>query len=917
MSLPIELSSIFRNKQKSYKMVLILSMIDEYRETQRPSMPFSQVAERFLSYFRKNDEESHPIDEPPTGLAPNWAQFSLSQTKSLLKTPMDALSAILAWNSQQQTLSFKPAIWNSLDEEGIEELRQYALTELEQYNSQLLTGFSLQQTLAQVMDTYLEAKREPLTNHPLGTLFRQVLPRELMKLPFLDDSYKIQGSIGQGNWATIPWIAILDKRLTHTTQHGEYIVYLFAEDMSRVYLTLNQGVTLPLRDRGRKEGYQYLEQKVREMRDVLPLDDMQKDDNIQLTSSGLGRDYQVSTVAYICYEKGKLPDNDQLLADLENMMTNYKLYADELQRDKEPEGKPTFKYTMAHLHLGHGVLAYLTNMHPSLVPLDELVAHSSEVLYSGDQVKNPRDRIQLVARAMHELGLLSFQEEGLGLTSLGVAYVEAFESNLWLLSPQQAELLRKQIDQADRHSTNLLQVLQSAASIAQELGSFSMEQFCSHFVPAMDLQEQWGQVTQESRSRFMLNWLQQLRYISKSGDLYSFQQEEREDVEELSVQERLKAIKSYIQLRGFHYPGSLIENLYLSLKTKPFVILAGVSGTGKTKLIKLFAEALGATSQNRQFTLIPVRPDWSDPSDLLGYKDLAGVFRPGQLAEVLVEAAKPGNRHRPYFVCLDEMNLARVEHYFSDLLSIIETTEWRQGRIVTSPLIQGESLGETDRQVYGDLSLPDNVYLVGTVNMDETTHPFSKKVLDRANTIEFNYINLQQYPSGEVSERAEPVRAVSNSFLRSEYLQLIDGYQDYQELVHKTTEKLVKINSILEQIHAHVGFRIRDAICFYMIYNQRFQLLDEDEAFDLQLLQKLLPRVQGSNQSVKRVLLQLMQGALGKSLSINELLEDASELYQKWTGANSQEAKYPQSARKIAFMLRRLEEDGYTSYWLS
>src|SRR5690606_35856337 len=143
-----------------------------------------------------------------------------------------------------------------------------------------------------------------------------------------------------------------------------------------------------------------------------------------------------------------------------------------------------------------------------------------------------------------------------------------------------------------------------------------------------------------------------------------------------------------------------------------------------------------------------------------------------------------------------------------------------------------------DQSLYGNLSLPDNVYLIGPVNMDETTHPFSKKVLDRANTIEFNDINLMQFPD-QVEPPDEPVTVqVSNSLLRSEYLQLLDAYGEHQQLVKDTTAKLVKVNEILEQIHSHVGFRIRDAICFYMIYNERFGLMSEDEAFDLQLSQK-------------------------------------------------------------------------------
>lgn len=136
---------------------------------------------------------------------------------------------------------------------------------------------------------------------------RQSIPEYMRSLPFIDDHYKVQGLIGQGNWATIPWIAILDKRNTDTTQRGEYVVYLFAEDMSAVYLTLIQGVTAPIKERGKREGYRYLEQKVEGMRRQLPLEGMSKDADIRLTSTGIGRDYQVLTVAYIRYDRDRIP----------------------------------------------------------------------------------------------------------------------------------------------------------------------------------------------------------------------------------------------------------------------------------------------------------------------------------------------------------------------------------------------------------------------------------------------------------------------------------------------------------------------------------------------------------------------------------------------------------------------------------
>jgi MoxR-like ATPase len=919
MPLPVELSTIFRNKQKSYKMVLILSMIDEYLASNTIEMPINKVAERFLAHYLHNSGQGRKVDSPPNAVASNWSDFTPSQTKTLLKTPIEALSAILEMNNEEQTIAFKAPIMDKLDYKGIEELQRYALTELDNYNTQLASSFSIKKALLEILNSYIHAKTQAFTSHPLGILFRQTFPDELSKLPFIDDHYNIQGSIGKGTWANIPWVAILDKRITETTQQGEYVVYLFAEDMSSVYLTFIQGVTTPLKERGKKEGYHYLEQKVKEMREILPLEKMKKDANIILSSSNLSRNYQVSTVAYVRYDRNNIPDDDQLITDLENIMENYKLYVDNLKEKLSVEVKPTFKFTMAHLYYGQGIIAYLNREYPRSIKLDELISNQSTVLISGDEVKHPKERIQHVGRALQELGLITIQDSQYALTPQGLGYSKAFEQNIWKLGLEQVLILREYLAVANNSVSNLVKAINLAVKIAQNLGEFSFEQFNTKFITEMGLQEEWGKVTQDNRSRFMLNWLEELQYISKSGNAFAFQEEEEnEPLDSFTISERIDQIKAYIRQRGFHYPDGLIENFYLSLKTKPFVILAGVSGTGKTKLVNLFAEALDAKSHNHQFTLIPVRPDWSDPSDLLGYKDLSGAYRPGRLAEVLVEASNPTNRHKPFFICLDEMNLARVEHYFSDLLSIIETQEWQNDRIITSSLIHQDSLRPEDRLIYGNLSLPDNVYLIGTVNMDETTHPFSKKVLDRANTIEFNYINLEQYPDQEQVEKKDVTPSVANSFLRSEYLQLVDLYGDYRNLVHKTTEKLVKINNILEEIHSHVGFRIRDSICFYVVYNERFQLLGEDEAFDLQLLQKILPRVQGSSSSVKRVLLQLMQGALGKSLPVTELMDDASALYLKWNSRQEEEAaKHPQSARKIAFMLRRLEEDGFTSFWLS
>lgn len=749
--LPSNLSNLFKNKQKSYKMVLILVLLDEMGNSPR-YVPLAKVIKRFHNYLVDRERRKLPVDDPPSSLGKQWGSLSIQQMRGVIDAPIQALSNILIADNKNDKIAFRPEIGKELTPKVITELRGQAIKEMDDYyrSGNTLPKNSLKSFLEQILSRYQESKKENFSNHSMGTLVRHTIPNELHKLPFIDDRYKVQGSVGMGNWATIPWIAIMDKRITETTQQGVYIVYLFSELQRSVYLTLNQGLTVPLQQ-GRKAGYELLHQKVNALRSLLPLESMQKDDAINLTTAGIGRDYQVSTVAYIRYDHQAMPDNEVLVKDLQNMMENYQMYVEDelgINRDK---------------------------------------SRASNVESTEPTVKETQKRLSSV----------------------------------------------------------------------------------------------------------------------KPGEI-------------------LERVKSYITAQGFHFPASLIENFYLSLKTKPFVILAGISGTGKTKLIKLFAEALGASEENGRYVLIPVRPDWSDPSDLLGYTDITGTFRPGAITEVILDASRPDNVDKPYFICLDEMNLARVEHYFSDLLSILETQHWRDGRIITHRLLSAEIVQKLQEDLSlrldsSSLGIPDNVYIIGTVNMDETTHPFSKKVLDRANTLEFNYIELNHFPDDAPHAELEAsVLEVSNSFLRLDYLTLKDSYAGNEALIRKTTERLIAINTILDDIHAQIGFRVRDTICFYMVYNHRFELLPEDEAFDLQLQQKILPRIQGSNMSVKRTLIELMLMALGQRGNVDQYVDDASELYLPWRrSGESPKALYPQSARKLAYMIRRLEEDGFTSFWLS
>ena len=357
----------------------------------------------------------------------------------------------------------------------------------------------------------------------------------------------------------------------------------------------------------------------------------------------------------------------------------------------------------------------------------------------------------------------------------------------------------------------------------------------------------------------------------------------------------------FLNLQGFCIAPEMLYNVYLCLKTKPFMMLAGISGTGKSSVIRLIAEAINGMDGGRAlgYQLIPVRPDWHDVRDLLGFENLlTGKFRVGALLQAMLAAkAEPD---RPFFVCLDEMNLARVEHYFADFLSVLETArrvsdgEWSTDLVV---LAQGCEHIETDGwgEIVAQMSIPSNLFIVGTVNMDETTYAFSPKVLDRANTVAFDEVDLG------ISETAWDSQ-IDSGQLRDLGMALCDRpYRQLDDIRHR--EDVMAWNVSIEAIHAilleenlHFAYRIRDEMLRYMAYALDLiealptgaPLFTAQDAFDFQILQKVLPRLTGAGDEAGEVLDRLIAFC---------------------------EGEYVRSAQKLGRMKRRLERTGFVSFW--
>ena len=269
---------------------------------------------------------------------------------------------------------------------------------------------------------------------------------------------------------------------------------------------------------------------------------------------------------------------------------------------------------------------------------------------------------------------------------------------------------------------------------------------------------------------------------------------------------------------GFVFEPWQVAAYVTAVRTKPFVILAGVSGTGKSKLPELVARQTGG-----QASLLPVRPDWTDSSKVLGYLKLDHSFNPGPLLELADMAAKNPERH---YVCIvDEMNLARVEHYFAEILSRIEDRHRQgDGGYRSGPLWAGQSLAGSGGEAWATQGLPPNLAIVGTVNMDESAHGFSRKVLDRAFTLELSDVDLGQWQEAVTAKATISPWPPSAWFPRAARLGELHGLADEErQLIQKVIKDLTTVNKFLTQAELQVGYRIRDEVALFVLHARDLQ----------------------------------------------------------------------------------------------
>lgn len=310
----------------------------------------------------------------------------------------------------------------------------------------------------------------------------------------------------------------------------------------------------------------------------------------------------------------------------------------------------------------------------------------------------------------------------------------------------------------------------------------------------------------------------------------------------------------FLNSNNFYFDCNVIENYLLSLKVKPFVILTGNSGTGKTKIAQLFAQYLQKKLNYKDnYELVAVGANWTDNRNIIGYHNvITKDYQKTKTYDLIERASKPENQDKPYFLILDEMNLSYVERYFADFLSALESDE-----AMDKP-------GTNEKIV-----LPDNLFVIGTVNVDETTYMFSPKVLDRANVIEFKTIPVSRYMEKDndniiknnVNMNYLENPLIHDSFNKKDKLDIDDLRKKYDEKVWKDLEThLTKLYEKLQKSGFDFGFRVTNEILSFVLeakYYENDENYNWKHYLDVQILQKLLPKLHGSKNVIGNTLQEL------------------------------------------------------------
>ncbi|BDS05059.1 hypothetical protein NT6N_00990 [Oceaniferula spumae] len=382
----------------------------------------------------------------------------------------------------------------------------------------------------------------------------------------------------------------------------------------------------------------------------------------------------------------------------------------------------------------------------------------------------------------------------------------------------------------------------------------------------------------------------------------------------------VKDASEAIRKSGLVYPDGLLQRFICSLLAKPFAILTGTSGTGKTIIAQSFAKWLVGEDH---YALVAVGADWTDNRQIVGhYNPFEEQFTSTRALELLLRAS--ANPTQPHFLILDEMNLSQVERYFADFLSAMES----------KGAISLHNNGNEIVNAHGSLveeriTIPRNLFVIGTVNIDETTHMFSPKVLDRANVIEFSMVSydLSRFLKTQ-GEKPTPLSTTTEDiairFLNTQTAintgKISNVSSEDTKVIHKVILETFKL---LEGSGMEFGFRVPSEVMRYCEASYILNPLEKwktHKVCDEQILQKILPKLHGSRRKIERILVALASYCKDQNIDkAKDLVSGKTALTSLKIPEDSEALSdvvsiFPKSYAKLVHMIIAVRRDQFVSF---
>ena len=652
--------------------------------------------------------------------------------------------------------------------------------------------------------------------------FKDVINEEIPKViksfeNIRSGNYQVLGFAGDSQWAEIPWVKVLDKERQSINNEDLYLAYILAMDSRKLYLAIVYGAA--------GVGVRSLSEKAAEYRKKITTGNYQTNhQEVLLANASL----VAGIVCYREYTETEMPEDTVLAAEFEDFRKMYRLClttdqtADEAAVSGEPIAAAIKELDARVENEGHQEIPES----PEIL-IQELVAENPEL----QSQPAPSGTVTVVFENTVEEKL---DDEGpieeIVIEELQISHQDDDAEDQASLAPESAAAVTMGTGDGENNHN------QSEAQFDQQVSrDLNQQPFGVEIQKPEDLKisaaSQTSLVGAESEA--------DQNFVKMASDQSDGEAPELLTQSFICYPVKNDYLPPYLQLvqakmgnKGYYYPAELIKSHYLSLKSKPFVMIKGRVGSGKTSFPRLFAEAIGANSENGRFKRLLVAKNWQDDSHLMGHLDSRGHFIPGPVM-LMLKAAKE-YPDKPHFLLLDEIDQSPAD-YLRLLLEGINGSK--------EPFLKREDFGAdiTAYREYGSLFFPDNLYIIATINAGPGSFPVPARVVDSGNVITMPEVEIGVFP-----DYGSPT---GDSDWENSAFKIHSQAKGLPEILERLMALLNGLQQLLSAHDCPIGYRGKNEILAFGINSGAEGLFNEQEVIDLAILQRILPALEGDEKT--------------------------------------------------------------------